>query len=161
MRKKEVLLIKKFNNYKELNDYAVLQLERELNLINNRLSWMLTFQGFLFTTIALTANNNTDWAIGMGLRYGIPSIGMLVAFLALFGIHAAHLSITNIRTRWKWNGGYSGYSLAFGNPDARKYGRIPSYGIPISIIIAWLAWFVWLLFFINGSTARLPCYLLL
>jgi hypothetical protein len=151
----------KMSSIEELDNYAVRQLERELNLINNRLSWMLTFQGFLFTTTALAANNNTDQTMSMGLKYGIPFVGILVAFLALFGIHAAHLSITNIRTRWKWYGGYLGYSLAFGNPDARKYGRIPSYGIPISIIIAWLAWFVWLLFFINGSTAQLHRYLLL
>ena len=126
-------------------DIAVRQLERELSLINNRISWMLTFQGFLFATIALVANKNTEQAIRIVFRNVIPTIGIVVAFLALIGVHAAHLSIKSIKTRWKQNLDYLEYSQAFGTSISSILGRVPSYGIPISIIIAWFLFFIGLI----------------
>lgn len=126
-------------------DIAVRQLERELSLINNRISWMLTFQGFLFATIALVANKNTEQAIRLVFRNVIPTIGIVVAFLALIGVHAAHLSIESIKTRWKQNLDYLEYSQAFGTSTSSILGRVPSYGIPISIIIAWFLFFIGLI----------------
>ncbi|MHC5748934.1 MAG: hypothetical protein ACYTXT_45310, partial [Nostoc sp.] len=104
-------------------DIAVRQLERELSLINNRISWMLTFQGFLFATIALVANKNTEQAIRIVFRNVIPTIGIVVAFLALIGVHAAHLSIKSIKTRWKQNLDYLEYSQAFGTSTSSILGR--------------------------------------
>jgi hypothetical protein len=126
-------------------DIAVRQLERELSLINNRISWMLTFQGFLFATIALVANKNTEQAIRIVFRNVIPTIGIVVAFLALIGVHAAHLSIKSIKTRWKQNLDYLEYSPALGTSTSSILGRVPSYGIPISIIIAWFLFFIGLI----------------
>lgn len=133
---------------KEFYEIAVRQLERELSLINNRISWMLTFQGFLFATNALVANKNTEQAIRIVFRNVIPTIGIVVAFLALIGVHAAHLSIKSIKTRCKQNWDYLDYSQAFGTSPSSILGRIPSYGIPISIIIAW---FIFLIGLINAG----------
>lgn len=131
MQQKEVLSVKEFY------DYAVRQLERELNLINHRISWMLTFQGFLFATIALVANQNADQAIRAVFRNVIPAIGIAVAFLALIGVHAAYLSIKDIKTTLKQKLGYWEYAPAFGTPTSSVLGKVPSYGIPISIVTAW------------------------
>ncbi|MBW4484681.1 MAG: hypothetical protein KME14_19270 [Tildeniella torsiva UHER 1998/13D] len=136
MQQKEVLSVKEFY------DYAVRQLERELNLINNRISWMLTFQGFLFAAIALVANQNTDQAIRTMFGIVVPIIGIAVAFLALVGVHAAYLSIKDIKETWKKKLGHWEYSPAFGTPRSSLLGRVPSYGIPVSIIIAWFIFLV-------------------
>lgn len=131
MQQQEVLSVKEFY------DYAVRQLERELSLINNRLSWMLTFQGFLFTTTALVSNRNTERAVRMVFRNVVPLIGIVVALLALIGVHAAHLSIRSINAKWKQKLGHWEYLPTFSPSISTVLGKIPSYGIPISIIIAW------------------------
>lgn len=142
MLREEVLSVKEFY------DYAVRQLERELNLISNRISWMLTFQGFLFATTALVVNQNIDQAIRTVFRNVIPIIGIVVALLALVGVHAAYLSIKEIKTEWKQKMGYWEYSPAFGTSTSSALGRVPSYGIPISIVIAW---FLLLIGLINAT----------
>lgn len=136
MQQKEVLSVKEFY------DYAVRQLERELNLINNRLSWMLTFQGLLFAAIALVAHKDTEQATRVVFRNVIPTIGIVVAFLALAGVHAAHLSIKDIKTKWKQKLGHWEFSPAFGTSTSSILGRVPSYGIPISIAIAWFLFLI-------------------
>jgi hypothetical protein len=123
---------------KDFYEYTIRQIEREQGLVNNRLSWMLTFQGFLFASIALVANKDTESATRLVFRNVIPAIGIAVALLALVGIHAAALSSNEIKAKWKQRDGFHYYPPAFGTRTVSLLGRVTSYGIPTSVILAWL-----------------------
>ncbi|MBE9005078.1 hypothetical protein IQ259_08505 [Fortiea sp. LEGE XX443] len=123
---------------KDFYEYTVRQIEREQNLVNNRLSWMLTFQGFLFASIALVANKDTEPSIRLVFRNVIPAIGIAVALLAFIGIHAAALSSNEIKAKWKQRAGFQDYPPTFGTSKISLLGRITSYGIPTSVVLAWL-----------------------
>jgi hypothetical protein len=127
---------------KDFYEYTVKQIEREQGLVNNRLSWMLTFQGFLFAAIALVINKDTEPTVRIVFRNVIPAIGIAVALLALIGIHAAALSSNEIKAKWKQRDGFQQYPPTFGTRKISLLGRITSYGIPTSVVVAWLLlWF--------------------
>jgi rRNA maturation protein Nop10 len=83
-------------------------------LINSRLTWMLTFEGFLFTAVSLASGETRQPFLDT-----VPVAGALVALLALAGVAAAYGHIDAVRkeapvgkfgsVRWpKWVGrGYS------------------------------------------------------
>lgn len=117
--------------------YTVKMIDQENTLINNRLSWMLTFQGFLFATLALIASKDTPQSISLAFRNVVPIVGIVVAFLALLGVFAAYISIDNTKRKWKKRLENHQYPPAHGTALASILGRITSYGIPISLILAW------------------------
>ncbi|NEU77979.1 hypothetical protein [Nostoc sp. UIC 10630] len=126
---------------KDFYEYTVRQIEREQGLINTRLSWMLTFQGFLFASIALVVNKDTEPSVRLVFRNVIPAIGIAVALLALVGVHAAALSSNGIKAKWNQRGGFQQYPPTFGSPTISLLGRVTSYGIPTSVVLAWLLLF--------------------
>jgi hypothetical protein len=124
---------------KDFYEYTVRQIEREQGLVNNRLAWMFSFQGFLFTSIALVANRDVDPAVRLVFRDTIPLIGIAVALLAMLGIHAASLSSSEVKAKWnKRQGDFHHYPPTFGSPLVSLLGRITSYGMPSSVILSWI-----------------------
>ncbi len=105
-------------------------IEHEENLINRRLTWMLTFQGFLFASLSLFVNKKEDILptdVILLLEQLIPYVGICVSIVILLGIVAAYRSIThNKKTSY--------------NEDivALLLGRFSSCSIPIIIIDGWL-----------------------
>jgi hypothetical protein len=123
---------------KEYYDYTSRQIQREEALINNRLSWMLTFEGFLFAGVALVANGNTDPTLRSNFRYTIPVLGSVVALLTTKGIHAAYLSINHIQSSWEARLQGGRFPPAYGNSKASFLGRLTGYGIPTAMTLAWI-----------------------
>jgi hypothetical protein len=112
------------------------QISHEENLINNRLMWMLTFQGFLFASIALLGDNQIDSALRILLQCLIPAIGTIIAILTLLGVIGAYISIDNQRRDWNpylMHGPQPG-----GKKSAKWLGRIASGGTPLIMIVAWV-----------------------
>lgn len=122
---------------KEFYEYTVHQIEREQDLVNTRISWTLTFEGFLFAAIAIAVRKDTPTAIGELFGYIIPLIGIAVAMLSLVGIYAAALSKDTIKQRWTQRSAHKLYPPTFGSRKISALGRITSYGIPIVLIVSW------------------------
>lgn len=118
--------------------YEVLshQIEREDGLINTRITWMLTFEGFLFAALALVANDNSDPTIQLILKYVLPIVGSAVAFLALLAISAAFSALEDLRKRWDQTK-YPNYPRPFGNENEHASGATYCKGVPIVIIVFW------------------------
>ena len=55
-------------------EYMSKQIEREDGLINTRITWMLTFEGFLFAALAIVAGKDDDPNIQFVLNYCISGI---------------------------------------------------------------------------------------
>lgn len=126
-------------NIKDLYECSVQQIEYEQGLINNRISWMLTFQGFLFGSMALVASDNSAEVIRMTFKTIVPLLGILTSSLAIVGIYASCLTIDAVRRRWKSHPNSCEYIATLGLSKASIAARITSYGIPASTIFAWLS----------------------
>lgn len=127
-------------DYLEVHKRASDQITKEEGLIHNRITWMLTFQGFLFAAMVLSANSNVDARLGTLLRGAIPWLALASAALALIGVRAAYISINTIKKfleDFETEHKPAVKPPAFGNPTASKMGRVTSHGLPILVMLAW------------------------
>ena len=60
-------------------------IRHEETMIYNRITWMLTFQGFLFASLAIASDASTDAHIRSVLLGTIPLLGVAVGVLTLLG----------------------------------------------------------------------------
>lgn len=124
---------------KFLHQHLAGQISHEENLINNRLTWMLTFQGFLFASLALMTNNQTSLeSLRRWLLCVIPFTGALVAFVTFLGICAAYRSIDKHKKECEPL--IKHYPMPGGGKCASKLGRFTSKSIPWILIVAWISW---------------------
>jgi hypothetical protein len=104
------------------------RIQHEVDNINTRLTWLLTFQGFLFAAVSLASKE-----VRSPLLETIPWIGVAASVLAFLGIVAAYVTIGDIRAENR--------SVALGTRiKSRKWlGRTNALGIPIMLVAAWIA----------------------
>jgi len=117
------------------------QIEREDGLINTRVTWMLTFEGFLFAALALVASKESDPTIQMVLKYALPIIGFVIAFLAYHAIGAALSTLTYLKDLWEPEN-YPGYPQPFGKEMQHTRGASYSKGLPVTIMVLWFVVFI-------------------
>lgn len=111
------------------------RIRHEETMIYNRITWMLTFQGFLFASLAIASDASTDEHIRSVLLGTIPLLGVAVGVLTLLGVSAAYIHMHEIRAtiQTKEDG------KDFGAKGlARWMGRSNSGLLPVIIVIAWL-----------------------
>ena len=124
--------------------FILRHIEREESLINRRIAWMLTFQGFLFATIALLANNQVDPSLRTNLEALSAIAGLLVGLLACIGVNAAYSSIKDKLNRWGSPERQKAISDALRDrlpPITSKHassgGKFLSYGLPLVFVLVW------------------------
>ncbi len=121
------------------------QIAHEEALINHRMTWMLTIQGFLFATLAILARSDGSVTGDESRRImsvlfdAIPVLGFLIAFFAFLGMFAAYTSIDHHK---KVSGKEVNKNYPGGNVMASVLGRIVSMSIPGTIALTWL-YFSW------------------
>jgi hypothetical protein len=125
---------------KEYYGYISDHIEKEVDLVNNRLSWMLSFQGFLFASISIVTSKESEATLRTFLRDAFSFAGIAVAVLTLIGVYASALQRDSLKRQWT-NLKYQGFPPLSSNPLISTMGRITSFGIPITIITVWIA--VW------------------
>ena len=127
-------------------EYLAHQIEREDSLINTRITWMLTFEGFLFAALALVANKeNIGTAVYKVLKYALPLMGIAVGMLAFLGVQAALSALEVLKNRWDPEK-FKGYPQPFGGPRPHAFGALYSQGLPLVVIVTWATIFLWLLY---------------
>ena len=144
-------------HYEIYRDY----LKHEDDLIHYRLTWGLTFHGFLFASLGLSLQKMIDPAMDRTTGVFsflqafavlvIPSSGIVTAWFCRRGVMAAHASIKSLEVQWddvyreartlgsvptlpKLAGG--------GSPEAGRYGHLSSSGTIWTMLIAWSVVFV-------------------
>jgi hypothetical protein len=76
----------------------------EQNLLNNRLTWNLTIQGFLFATYGLSSQKQLSPAAVVHLTYlveFIPWIGLVSSAALLLSVVGAMLVLLELNEKWK------------------------------------------------------------
>lgn len=91
-------------HFKIFRDYE----EHEDDLINSRLQWNITIQGFLFATYGFSLQKLAEvQATGMGvfalrwLIFVLPIVGMSISVFSWKSIDAAQTAIRNLGAHWK------------------------------------------------------------
>jgi hypothetical protein len=69
----------------------------ESNLINQRLSWLLTIQGFLIAGVSFAVQHAKP------LSWLFPTVGLISSLSALFAIFLAHMTICKEVKVWEEN----------------------------------------------------------
>lgn len=77
-----------------------LQMEREVELSSRRLTWYLTFNGFLFTAFALIYHSGLDGVFEYLIVFVIAFSGFCVSVLTYFGLKASEKMRDRIRKFW-------------------------------------------------------------
>ena len=114
------------------------QIRHEESMIHNRISWMLTFQGFLFASVAVISNTSADTHIRSALINIIPLLGAMVAGLTFLGIAAAYMHMGEIRSKNKEQLSKN-IEIDFGAKGAARWmGRANSGLLPVIIFFTWI-----------------------
>jgi hypothetical protein len=136
--------------YKELRDH----LKHEDNLCNNRMTWLITLQAFLFTAYGFSLSaeavlgSNSDSSTLLPLikdaRTSFALVGAASALIILAALCAAMLSISKLVSKW-----YEApiavrrqFPQIIGNssktrPNGTYLGQTPLYLIPLLSIVMW------------------------
>jgi len=151
----------RFRRFELLRDY----LKHEDGLINHRITWNLTTQGFLFAAFGLLCPKGTDPVSGFVAKLTsfmggaprvatepvsafaaklIPFTGCAISIAATAGILAAHLSIRNLVARWKGDegfgpGGWLPPLAGGGGGKAVAIGLLAGFGPVTFITSTWVA----------------------
>lgn len=125
------------------------EVERECTLINNRVSWLLASQAFLFAALALLFTTKTeDLAPGAikaieYLRIFIPAISIVITLLGFVGVIGATRALLILRSKLiKKN---LDETLIFKSKATDRLGLAPSCGICLCLLLGWIAILVFLL----------------
>ena len=134
--------------YKELRDH----IKHEDNLCNNRMTWLITLQAFLFSAYgfslsaqAVIKNDNAELSsIISSARLCFAAFGVVSSWAILLALTAAALSISRLVARW-----YEvpaivrmKYPQIIGNstkqrPGGTRLGQLPLFLIPVASIVMW------------------------
>jgi hypothetical protein len=115
------------------------QIEREDSLIDKRLGWMLTFQGFLIAAFALGMTETPSNAgISDVFKYIFPTAGFTVGLLALLAVRAALSALHDLKRLWTAPPFPDNYPQPFGRQRFHQHGAMYSQGLPLAMMIAWV-----------------------
>lgn len=122
-----------------------LQMEREVELSSRRLTWYLTFNGFLFTAFALIYHSGLDGVFEYLIVFVIAFSGFCVSVLTYFGLKASEKMRDRIRKFWN-SIDKNKFPPFYSEKNTSLLGRKMSIGIPIIVGCSWVL-FCFVLFF--------------
>ncbi|MGE0279591.1 MAG: hypothetical protein AB7P20_03110 [Rhizobiaceae bacterium] len=132
-------------------EYFRQEIEREDEITHQRVTWTMTFQGFIISAITLLLI--LDWGskpvlpIGRLAVFVISFIGVCIGLISLLGITASRRSIRDAKEAWKIR------NIAWGNlypkyvPQAHGQGGAFRRGNMYAIFMAVLFTAMWAIFF--------------
>lgn len=118
-------------------DAIAFQVDREDELLNKRLTWSLTINGFLFAALGLISDiEKSKIEIINIFTYAVPYVGFVVSVAALFGVIAANSQILYLRSEWKALGN-SPWVRPFGKGFVFALGWVTPLIPAVALVIVW------------------------
>lgn len=125
----------------ELTEYANVvrsMISSENELINARMGWLLTVQGFLFAALSFV------WSERAGLIFVLAALGVVVAASLGFSMRCAVRALERLAQHWadlaeEW--AYAGPPVIGLGPDDLPFWAhllLPWRVIPVALIVAWI-----------------------
>ncbi|HEX8126797.1 MAG TPA: hypothetical protein VF548_14575 [Allosphingosinicella sp.] len=127
------------NNPEDYAERLTREISTEHGLVAARMTWNLTFQGFLFAAYALGSSRaGQEPQVALLLRT-LPIAGAVTAGLTFIGIVAAWARINGLKRDW-----YSNQPeferfrpRPFSHPVGGFFGRVPPFGITFVLLWCW------------------------
>jgi hypothetical protein len=123
----------------EYEDIARQMVRHENDLVNQRLTWLLTLEGLLFTALGFAWGK--DDTKTRGLVYVLCGIGGVVPLLTLFILEAGQRALIELYAWWEKHRphGYTGPGV-FGHWHTKSVVAwiVPWRFLPIVFIVAWI-----------------------
>jgi len=132
--------------------YSRSQIEHEDNLLNNRISWLLVFNGFLMSAYAFTLTAQASVTLLdpaefneklVYVRILLSATGISACFIILIGTAAAGLSMHALKEGWdiyKKDADEIGHfpQLIGERVIGMLGGLVPVYFLPITLAVVWM-----------------------
>lgn len=119
-------------------EYIAHQINREDNLVNFRLTWALTLNGFLFAALGFLAGKEVpNKSLLAFFHWALPLTGTTVSLVGLLGVIAAQLQINHLAKQWRelvdgrW-------PRPFGGKWSFLMGTLPSFVPPLVLSCVWV-----------------------
>lgn len=145
---------------KEMYDALAYQIEREDNLVNNRVNWFLVTQGFLFAAVGVILGSELTFDTKVLFVKAIAVLGALMGIIIALGVLGAEIALEKLREHWTSN--KNCLSIYFpppcGGAMACFFGCLPRRLIPVLITCAWAIVFRYLLR--NPNSLKTICEIL-
>jgi ABC-type dipeptide/oligopeptide/nickel transport system permease component len=123
---------------KQRYEFIAHQINREDSLVNNRLTWTLTLNGFLFTALGFLAGKEApNQKILDFFHWALPLTGCAVTLAGFLGIVAAGIQIKYLTTEWKKLEDEQ-WVRPFGGNASYFLGGFPSYAPPLILMLVWV-----------------------
>lgn len=115
-------------------------LTREDGLVNSRISWLMTAQGFLYASWGLVMGSSFENKIAASTVFAF--LGIFLCLVAMVVIQISHRFIEDLKSRWKaLEGDESGVTPfgidIFGESSRFRYIGL-SYMLPSGCVVAWV-----------------------
>jgi hypothetical protein len=111
-------------------------IRHEGELVNHRLSWMVTLQGLLFAALGFA------WKDGRELIYILCSLGIAISLSTLLSLKLGQTAVHTLRNEWDSHkpSDYHGPDV-IGVRTSSKYVRYlrPWYFVPVLFVFGWIA----------------------
>ncbi len=129
---------------KEMYDALAHQIEREDNLVNNRINWFLASEGFLFAAAGVIISCELHIVTKVLCVEIIAALGICIGIIIKSGIKGAELASEKLREEWKKKEVFfrEFFPPPYGTGRACDLGRKPRTWLPIIIIIFWFVIFI-------------------
>lgn len=121
---------------KERYDILYAKLCQEHELVNSRMKWLLSFQGFLFATMAISRETLELILPVEFYSRVLPLLGLCSTLFVLIGVVASRIARGAIRRDFV-KAELSGYPLISPSRLGAVLGLFPSIGVPVLLILAW------------------------
>jgi len=123
----------------DVYDSIARQVEQENQLINQRLTWTLQLNGFLFTAIALLSGKPLhDKGLALLLKWLIPLTGLSLSLAGLLGVLAAQWQLLYLTQRWQAQLQSDPRPRPFGDMrHSYLIGAVPSVLPPAALSCVW------------------------
>lgn len=117
-------------------EYIAHQINREDGLVNNRFTWTLQLNGFLFAALAFYSKD-VEPAMKVFFRFALPATGFAVSLAGVFGVLAAYQQLRYLIDLWNAKPDQR-WPRPFGEPLTHHMSKLPSVGLLVLLAIVWL-----------------------
>jgi hypothetical protein len=119
-------------------EYIAHQINREDTLINNRMTWVLQLNGFIFASMAL-AGKELPLLYQRYFTLALPTIAFIATFAGLLSIKAAFRQLDYLKDLWK-PALYPNWPRPYGDLQSSRHGSLGA------IVLLWVLLASWLIF---------------